>query len=164
LYTQIKPRGGLFLGLWARVGDQVDFANTRLGKEVRMNPQIEWNLNEHLLARLESSFSRLDSKDGRNIFNAQVHDLRLTWQFSNRSFVRATVQQQNVDRNKAMYVDDIDEETRKTGRQLLYSYKLSPQTVFFLGYSDQLIDDDDLDRLTTTDRIFFMKIGYAWTP
>ncbi len=35
---------------------------------------------------------------------------------------------------------------------------------FFLGYSDALIDDDDLSGLTATDRSLFMKIGYVWVP
>lgn len=164
LYTEIKPRGGLFLGVWARAGDQVDFANTRLGDQVRIEPRVEWNVNQHLLARLRSSLVRLDSKQGPNIFDAQVHDFRLTWQFSNRSFVRLTMQTQDVERNQALYLDEVDARTRDVGRQLLYSYKLNPQTVFFLGYSDQHIDDDDLDDLTTTDRTFFLKIGYAWMP
>jgi hypothetical protein len=101
IYTQIQPRGGLFFGVWARVGDQVDFANTRLGDQLRVQPRIEWNMNEHLLARLQSSFVKLDSKEGPNIFDAQVHDLRLTWQFSNRSFIRMTMQHQEVERNQA---------------------------------------------------------------
>jgi hypothetical protein len=164
MYTQIQPRGGLFLGVWAQMGDQVDFDNTRLGDEIRVAPRIEWNINEHLLARVRSSFVRLDSKEGPNIFDAQVHDMRLTWQFSNRSFVRMSVQHQEVERNQAMYFDEIDENSQDIGRQLLYSYKLNPQTVFFLGYSDRHIDDDDLDSLTSTDRTFFLKIGYAWTP
>jgi len=36
--------------------------------------------------------------------------------------------------------------------------------VFFLGYSDSLLDDDDLSKLTATDKTWFMKIGYAWMP
>jgi hypothetical protein len=63
-----------------------------------------------------------------------------------------------------MYIDEVDSRSRDIGRQLLYSYKLNPQTVFFLGYSDRHVDDDDLDSMTVTDRTFFMKIGYAWTP
>jgi len=164
LYTQLQPRGGLFLGLWVRAGDQVDFENTRLGDELRMQPRIEWNVGEHLLARLQSSFVRLDSKEGPKIFDARVYDLRLTWQFSNRSFVRLTMQHQDVERNQAMYIDEVDAKSVNVGRQLLYSYKLNPQTVFFLGYSDSHIDDDDLDTLTATDRTFFLKLGYAWTP
>ena len=164
LYTEIKPRGGLYLGIWARIGDQIDFANGTLGDEVRLQPSVTWNVNQHLMLRLQSSLVTLDSKEGPNIFDAQVHDLRVTWQFSVRSFVRFTVQQQDVERNQAMYIDDVDARSRDVGRQLLYSYKLNPQTVFFLGYSDRHIDDDDLDTLTATDRTFFLKIGYAWTP
>ena len=164
LYAQFQPRGGLFLAIWTRIGDQIDFANTRLGDQTRVQPEIRWNINQHLLASMRSSFVKLDSKEGPNIFDAQVHDLRLTWQFSNRSFVRLTTQYQVVDRNQAMFLDEVDERSRNVGRQLLYSYKLNPQTVFFLGYSDRHINDDDLDDLTSTDRTFFMKIGYAWMP
>jgi hypothetical protein len=39
---------------------------------------------------------------------------------------------------------------------------MNPQTVFFLGYADQYIDEDHLDGLTASDRSVFMKIGYAW--
>ena len=164
LYTEIKPVGGVYLAFWGRIGDQIDFANTRLGDQVRLEPRINWNVNEHLYFRLRSNLLRLDAKDGQNIFDAAVHDVRLTWQFSNRSFVRLTVQHQDVERNPALYLDEVDSRSRNVGRQLLYSYKLNPQTVFFLGYSDRHMDDDDLDSLAVTDRTYFMKIGYAWLP
>jgi hypothetical protein len=164
LYTEIKPKGGLYFGIWAQVGDQIDFDNSRLGDQVRLQPRITWNVNQHLMLRLQSSLVKLDSKEGPNIFDARVHDLRATWQFSVRSFIRLTVQQQDIDRNQALYIDEVDAHSRDVGRQLLYSYKLNPQTVFFLGYSDQHVDDDGLDSLTVTDRTLFLKIGYAWTP
>ncbi|RLA35224.1 MAG: hypothetical protein DRR11_00515 [Gammaproteobacteria bacterium] len=164
LYTEMKPRGGLYFGIWARVGDQIDFDNTVLGDEIRLQPRVEWNANQNLLLRLQSSLVRLDSKEGPNIFDAQVHDLRATWQFSVRSFIRLSVQYQDVERNQDMYIDQVDAHTRDVGRQLLYSYKLNPQTVFFLGYSDGHVDEDDLESLTITDRTLFMKIGYAWMP
>ncbi|RLA37249.1 MAG: hypothetical protein DRR15_02495, partial [Gammaproteobacteria bacterium] len=164
LYTEMKPRGGLYFGIWARVGDQIDFDNTVLGDEIRLQPRVEWNANQNLLLRLQSSLVRLDSKEGPNIFDAQVHDLRATWQFSVRSFIRLSVQYQDVERNQDMYIGQVDAHTRDVGRQLLYSYKLNPQTVFFLGYSDGHVDEDDLESLTITDRTLFMKIGYAWMP
>ncbi len=163
-FTEVKPKGGLRLGIRTHYGDKVDFANTQLGEELRIAPFINWNVNRHLLLRLDSNFVKLDSKSGPNIFDAQIHDLRMTWQFSVRSFIRLTAQIQDVKRNQDEYIDLIDARTRDVGRQLLYSYKLNPQTVFFLGYSDALIEDDDLSRLTTTDRTWFMKIGYAWLP
>ena len=90
--------------------------------------------------------------------------MRLTWQFNRRSYLRFTMQRYDIEKNQGVYIDDVDANTRDVGRQLLYSYKINPQTVFFLGYSDNLTDDDALRGLEETDRTVFMKIGYAWTP
>ena len=163
-YAELQPKGGLRFGVWTRIGDQIDFDNTRLGDQIRVEPFIDWNVNRNLLLKFQGAFVRLDSKEGPNIFDARVYDVRLTWQFSIRSYLRLTTQFQDVERNQDLYVDPVDEHSKDVGRQLLYSYKLNPQTVFFLGYSDQHIDDDGLNGLTATDRTWFMKIGYAWTP
>ena len=164
LFAEFQPRGGLFVGGRIRVGNQIDFDNTQLGDEVRFEPFLRWNIGRHLLLRYDGVFVSLDRKDGARIFDASVHDLRLTWQFSLRSFLRLTAQYQDIRRNPDSYTEIVDSRSRDLGRQLLYSYKINPQTVFFLGYSDALIDDDNLSGLTTTDRTWFMKIGYAWTP
>jgi hypothetical protein len=116
------------------------------------------------LLRYEAAFVTLDTQEGESIFKAGVHDLRLTWQFSPRSFLRFTTQYQDVRRNQAEYIDAIDERSKDVGRQLLYSYKVNPQTVFFLGYSDALLEDDTVRSLETSDRTWFLKIGYAWSP
>lgn len=164
IFGKVQPKGGLILRMHAVLGDQVDFENGRLGDELRLSPEISWNVNRNLLVRLDASFVTLDTQDGENIFDAKVYDLRLTWQFNSRSFLRFTTQRFDVERNQALYDDEVDARSRDVGRQLLYSYKLNPQTVFFLGYSDQFVDDDELNALTETDRSLFMKIGYAWTP
>jgi hypothetical protein len=75
-----------------------------------------------------------------------------------------TTQYQEIQRNVAAYVDTVDATTRNLGQQILFSYKINPQTVFFLGYSNNYFEDDDLGAFETTDRTLFMKIGYAWTP
>jgi hypothetical protein len=164
LYYQIRPTGGLSLGVFARYGDQVDFDNSRLGDQLRVEPFLDWNINRNLFLRMRAAILKLDTKDGEEVFDAGVYDIRATWQFNRRSFIRLTAQIRDVDRNQAVYVDDVDANSRRVGRQLLYSYKINPQTVFFLGYSDNHIDDDDLDGLQESDRTLFMKIGYAWTP
>lgn len=164
LYAELQPRSGLALGIFMRYGSQVDFANSRLGDELRIEPWLEWNLNRHLLLKLQATMLSLDSKQGEQIFDAGVYDVRLTWQFNRRTFLRVTTQYQDIERNTALYVDSVNARTRNLGRQLLFSYKINPQTVFFLGYSDHLFEDDALDTLQKTDRTLFMKIGYAWTP
>ena len=102
--------------------------------------------------------------EGIPVFDATLADVRATWQFNVRSFLRFTLQYQDIERNLDVYVDPEFAAEKNIGRQLLYSYKLNPQTVFFLGYTDSYVDDDSLDDLTVEDRTVFLKIGYAWTP
>ncbi len=52
--------------------------------------------------------------------------------------------------------------------RFLFSYKVNPRTVLFVGYSDDRLGmlDPELTRtaLTPTSRTFFLKVGYAWRP
>jgi hypothetical protein len=163
-FTQFRPRGGVNVTLQISDGDQVDFANSRLGKEFRVRPSVDWNVNQHLLLRLQHTMSRLEDQDGDKIFKADLTDLRVTWQFNVRSFVRFTTQRQLVSRNVDLFVARATTlaESLNVGTQMLYSYKLNPQTVVYAGYSDNALDDDSLLQLTRTDRTLFAKVSYAW--
>ena len=164
VFGEFSPRGGLFAGMVFRWGDTIDYTNDRAADKLEFEPFMNWNVNRNLLMRLRGIYRRLETKAGEKIFDASVADVRLTWQFNLRSFVRITVQYEDVEKNQALYVDEVDAREKDVGRQLLYSYKLNPKTVFFLGYSDVYVDNDDLDSLKASDRTWFMKIGYAWTP
>jgi hypothetical protein len=161
-YINLTPRRGLSLEFYAQTGDQIDYSNTRLGDQVYLQPSVKWNINRNFLLDLRSIFASLDTKDGEKIFDASVVDARMTWQFSVRSFVRVSLQHSETTRNPDVYIDEVDTRSKDVGRQLLYSYKINPQTVFFLGYADQYVDEDRLEHLTASDRSVFMKIGYAW--
>jgi hypothetical protein len=162
-YGQIRPRGGLSVQLQARNGKQVDFVNTRLAHEVRLRPNIDWNVNQHLLVRLQHTYDRLDTEDGQLIFKADLSDLRVTWQFNVRSFIRFTTQRQDIERNVAAYTDPTTQpRTLTVGTQLLYSYKVNPQTVLYVGYADNSLDDDSVFDLTRINRTLFAKLSYAW--
>jgi hypothetical protein len=164
VYGQVRPNGALFFSLNVNSGEQIDFANSRLGDQLRVSPTVDWNVNRHLLMRLQHTSAQLESKAGARIFDAQVSDVRLTWQFNVRSFIRFTAQRQHVKRNASLFSSDVDVQNLTIGSQLLYSYKVNPQTVFFLGYSDNHIDNDRYDGLTRTNRAVFVKFGYAWAP
>jgi hypothetical protein len=60
----------------------------------------------------------------------------------------------------------VDPRSRGVFTQFLFSYKLNPRTVLFLGYSDNSMGGEffGLDRvdITRVNRTFFLKIGYAW--
>jgi hypothetical protein len=81
----------------------------------------------------------------------------LTYQFDMRSYVRMVVQYTDIIREQALYSDDVDKRSKYLNTQLLYSYKINPQTLFFLGYSDRGHQDDDLSKILRTDRTVFAK-------
>jgi hypothetical protein len=93
---------------------------------------------------------------------AQQSDIRLTYQFDMRSYIRMVVKYTDITRDRSLYSDDVDANSKYLNTQLLYSYKINPQTLFFLGYSDPGHQDDDLSKILRTDRTVFAKFSYAW--
>jgi hypothetical protein len=163
LHTEFQPSGGMEMGLFTEVGETIDYANTRVGDRRRFNPFLKWSINRHFRVRLNSSLEEFESKEGESIYDASLMDARLTWQFNLRSYIRLTVQQSEIERNQLAYIEPVDSQSTNTGRQLLYSWKLNPQTVFFLGYSDTYVEGDEIIETTISDRSWFMKVGYAWS-
>jgi hypothetical protein len=60
-----------------------------------------------------------------------------------------------------MYEDEIDPISKRLFTQLLFSYKVNPRTVVYLGYSDNHRAYHDV-VFTQSNRSVFMKISYAW--
>ena len=127
-----------------------------------MNSEISLNIGRHFSAFVEYIYSTLDV-DGGRLFTVHVPQTKIVWQFNARTFVRAIVQYTDIERNPALYDDpsDIDDLERDFFVQLLFSYKVNPQTVFFLGYSENGLENQDYS-MTTVDRTLFLKIGYAF--
>ena len=106
---------------------------------------------------------------GATVYTANLAQAKIVWNFSVRSFVRAILQYQDLRQNPAAYGFPVDSRSQGLFTQFLFSYKLNPRTVLFLGYSDNAaggVFDSWLGpgrvSLTRTDRTFFLKIGYAW--
>jgi Carbohydrate family 9 binding domain-like/Domain of unknown function (DUF5916) len=162
LYGEVQPTGDLYLSLSGKLGDQVDFANTRAGEVVQVEPSIRYLPGRNVRIRLSHLFQQLDVKGGR-LFEANLSQLTLVYQFNIRTFVRLISQYTDIGRDPGLYTFPVDEKTEELFNQLLFSYKLNPQTVLFAGYSDNAFGDERID-LTRSDRTFFLKIGYAWVP
>lgn len=160
LFFNIQPSGSVNLGLRSRVGQTVDFANAQPADQIFASPFLDLNLGRHLQLSLNHAYQELDVEGGR-LFVANLSEVRGIYQFNVRTFFRAIVQYLDVDRNPLLYEDEVDAQTRDLFGQLLFSYKVNPRTVFFLGYSEGQEGNEELG-LTTTNRSLFLKIGYAW--
>ena len=161
VHNCMVPRDGTSYWINLTTGDQVDYANPALGRRLRIEPGVEQRLGRHMSVDLSGIWERME-RDGRRLYTANVAQTTVAYQFSTRSFVRAIVQYLDYDYATEMYTDGRDSRSRRLGSQLLFSYKLNPQTVLFLGYSDTAMGTEEIE-LTRTGRTMFAKVGYAWT-
>jgi hypothetical protein len=157
----MQPSGRLSLGSWIAFEDKIDYSHGRPASEFFINSHALVNLNRNLHFSLNHSYITLDVNDGR-LFRANTLDVSFLLQFNRRIFFRAILQVTDLNQNQNLYAFNIEEESTSLFSQLLFSYKLNPRTVVFLGYSDNYFDTADFNILQT-DRTFFVKFGYAWT-
>ncbi|HEX7185516.1 MAG TPA: DUF5916 domain-containing protein [Thermoanaerobaculia bacterium] len=165
LEIEARPSGALNFSLNATVADTIDFAHTRAGDLLRINPGIGYNFGRHLRMTLDHDLQKVDVDD-EELLELNVTQLRAVYQLNIRTFVRAVLQYMDIAYNTDLYTaSDVPSEDEHLFSELLFSYKLNPQTVLFLGYSDnQLggeIQDGQLIGLTRADRTLFFKVGYA---
>ena len=115
-------------------------ANLRIG----LQPNARFNSNTSY------SFVTFTSRvTGLNVYRVHVLNLRNTYQFTPRFFIRAVAQ---FDSSKKRVLGDF-----------LASYELSPGTVVHAGYGSLFgrgLEDVELDSYTATARALFFKASY----
>lgn len=161
-YAEIKPVGGMKYYLLAEFGDAIDYVNSRPADACLISPGLELGIGRHFNISLSHTFEHL-SHDGKKIYSANLLQARLVYNFNLKTFIRTIIQFMDIRRNLDMYsVSGVSAEPRTSTlfTQILFSYKVNPQTVLFVGYSDNQLGLKGID-LTRTDRTFFLKIGYA---
>jgi len=159
---ELRPSGDLRLNLVTRVGGAVDYASARPGDVVSLNPRLEYRLGRSLEVHLGHTLERLVVAGGR-LFTANLTQGRFVYHLGTRAFARAILQYTDVDRVAARFLDAVEPRSKQLFTQFLFSYKVNPQTVVLVGYSDNHSGLRDVS-LTQTDRTFFLKLGYAWVP
>ncbi|NQZ24562.1 MAG: carbohydrate binding family 9 domain-containing protein [Colwellia sp.] len=166
LFGEIKPMLGLYFNSRFTYGDAIDYRNNRLGRTKQSRTQINWNVDRHLELKIKHTFNQLNA-DGANVFNARLTDFRATYQFNVLSFLRFSFIYNNTNRNANNYIytnpEDIIKNNKSVSSELLYAYKLNPQTAFYLGYSDRHYKEkESFSELEQSQRSVFMKFSYAW--
>ncbi|UCH92109.1 MAG: carbohydrate binding family 9 domain-containing protein [Candidatus Aminicenantes bacterium] len=158
-YLEMKPAGGMKYFLYSQIGDSIDYVNARPARSVLLNPGVELGIGRHLNIQLDHIFERL-SFEGNKIYTVHLFQARMVYNFNVKTFFRTIIQYMDINRNTHQYIVPTEPLTRTLFTQFLFSYKINPQTVLFLGYSDNHFGMRGID-LTRIDRTFFLKIGYA---
>jgi len=160
LYTSANLNNRTFVSVDLTVGDKIDYANDRLGDLIETTGNVSVFITDHLEFDFYQTYSKLDAKENGtdiNVYVANISELRLSYQFDVRSYLKLSLVYNNVDYTGA-------EGFKELSSQLIYAYKINPQTVFFLGYSDRSEQDYRLANLERAERTFFSKVSYAWAP
>ncbi len=159
LFGRIRPYASVDISMDISYGDDIDYYNTRQGKQFSFGPWVDLKIGKHFLASMKHTYQKMEV-NGEKLYSTNLSDLRFTYQFTIRSFLRVTAQHNDTRYNSALYTFDMYSRYKDMTTQLLYSYKITPQTRFYIGYSDAGFQDDMRGSIYKTDRNVFTKISY----
>jgi hypothetical protein len=160
-HFELQPAGSTKFKIDGLVGDEIDSFNTQKGELVNLRPGLELKLGRHINLNLNHSYQRLDVEGGR-LFEENLSELRAYYYLNLRSLVRLVAQYRSIANEPSLFPIDVPPEVDRLMLQFLFSYKLNPRTVVFLGYSDNY-EGYRGTSLTQTSRTLFFKLGYALT-
>jgi hypothetical protein len=159
MYFRVRPSGNFSLECNTYIRDDIDYDHTRPGKYFCIAPFLNYKIGKRLQATLSYNYSYLDVEQGR-LFRSHLVQGKLLYHFNSRAFLRGILQYTDISRSANLYKFSVNPEERNLFLQFLFSYKINPRTVLFLGYSDNSAGLLDVP-LRQTARTFFLKIGYA---
>lgn len=154
-YLEVSPWPGFDLVLDYVWGNEIDFSDSsdlvkqRLGDVNSLVSNVNYQLNEHVKFTLEYIDKRLRVSN-QTVFNINLYNARAAYQIDVNSFFRLTIQADNGGSSSSL------------ASQWLYSFRVNPFTLFYLGYSDQGFKTTELDQFRRVDRTIFTKFSYAW--
>ena len=122
LFGHIRPRAGLDIGLDVSTGEGIDYSNTRSGKELSYGPRVEFRIGKHFKLDLRHNYQKMEV-DGKRLYTTNLTDLRFSYQFTIRSFLRVITQYSDTRRDLSSYVIDtqyLDSRSKDISTQVLY--------------------------------------------
>jgi len=161
-YSNFKPSPTLFVELDVDYGNSIDFANSRLGTSMLLNPAVSWDLTDSVQLNVSHVYRTMNVDEGR-LFTANLSDIRFSWHIDLHNFIRLSSVYTHITRDPNLYLyQSPNKKQQHLGSELLYGYKLNPQSVFYVGYANGLQSDDSTNALMKTEESYFMKLSYAW--
>ncbi|MCB1051484.1 MAG: carbohydrate binding family 9 domain-containing protein [Acidobacteria bacterium] len=159
-YIQQRPGTDWNWWLFSRAGEAIDVENVQSAQFYELNGSLGFYLGHHVESSLEYLIQDFDSETG-HLFQAELFQSRWVLHFNQRCFLRWIAQIQDITYDT--YQLRAGFQDKSWFNQVLFSYKLNPQSVLLAGYSDTSLGNETLDYLKA-DRTYFVKIGYAWLP
>lgn len=151
-FNPIADLGVEFSYTW---GDDIDFTTSRAADVKTFVAEFDYQLSRSTNAELEFIRETLDTALGQ-AYEVSLANFRLAYQLDEKSFIRLTLQSRNTE------LLNSNNDLELLANQLIYSYKVNPFTLLYLGYSDKYLTDINSFDLEKTDKTLFFKFSYAW--
>jgi len=168
-YAELQLTNRIYAAIGYDFGDKIDYQNDRLGSFDEVYLELNIQPTDHLRLEISHTYSELNATSSttqldENVYSANLTNLKLAYQFDVQSFLKLSIVYTDIDMNLNNNPNFNPNQINKDlSTQLIYSYKINPQTVFFLGYSDNSYQDDDLTNVSRAEKTFFSKVSYAWS-
>ena len=147
------------------LGDEVDFANDRLGTGGTARLTAELRPTDHLQISTALNRRWLDVKAGDGmegrLFTADVARLRIMYLFTDRIWLRMIGEWVETKRDPALYIDSVPRRSGGLSTSAILALRLNWQTVAYLGYTDNREIDPE-EELERSGRRLFFKVSYAF--
>jgi len=145
--------GGAQLTRWLNVRGTIERADAIYydpaapfgGIQSERNVSIDWQPSAKLAHNLSYNFVKFDRTTGEKVYSVHIVNLRNTYQFNSRFFLRGIAQ--------------FDSMRRRLLGDFLASYELMPGTVAHVGYGSVLESVERRPYIATA-RAFFFKVSY----
>lgn len=160
LHYEVRPSKSVWLRAEYNFSEWIDFRHQRPGDLQQYSINARFDLGRHIFTDFNYEVTTMDVQD-QELYKTQVSQFRFIYKFNTRLLIRAVVQGVEIDRNAALYNGPVYTHEENLFSQFLFSYKLNPQTVAFIGFDDSFFGNQDLD-LDEISRTYFVKLSYAW--
>lgn len=160
LFSNIRFTGDVTASCGLEWGDAIDYQGSRPARRWAVKPGFTWNIGRRLYLQGDFLAENLTVPEG-NLYRASIAEIRLVSYFGVRSFLRLITQHSLLRTWPEHYLEPSDRVSRQWTHQLLFAYKLNPQTLLFLGASAGEAGDSQR-WARTLQRSVFMKFSYNW--
>lgn len=141
-------------------GDGVDYENERKGKLFKLKAQTDYRFSKRIFLNFSGEHQNFNIEN-ENLYKATYLYLKILYHFSNNIFLRAILQDGKVLRNKDLYLVEVPKKDNFKTLQFLFTIKLNPFTLFYLGFSTRGLELDPYS-MQTMNRTYFMKFSYSF--
>lgn len=140
-------------------GDGVDYENQRPGKILKLKVQSDYRFGKRIFLDFSGEKHDFDLKEG-NLYEATYLYLKILYHFSNNIFFRAILQKGDIKRNNELYTFEVPEKDNFSALQFLFTYKINPFTLLYLGFSTRGMEQAPY-TMQTMNRTYFLKLSYS---